>query len=189
MKKREAFTLIEVLISIGLMGIIVVALFSVVAMLQESNAQLFEYLQKAKQENKAMEVLFLDIASSDGNLTLVKEEQSRLCIGQTTHSLYGLALAKVCWVVLKADNTLIRIEGNDYTLPTHYEDRVEIDRVIKNIELFDIYHNSKEGKVLVMIKQKNKDGLPFVVQGLRDVNKPKKQNFQQNINPTKTPTN
>lgn len=168
MQQRKAFTLIEVLISIALMGIIVVALFSVVKTLRVSNENLLHYLEGTKQENLGSEVMFRDIAASDGNLTIVKEDQARLCINKTTNSLFGLAMAKVCWVVLKEDNSLIRIEGNDYQLPTRYEDRVEVVRVMPNIELFDIYHNKNEGKVLVVLKQNNvKKPIAFMVQGLK----------------------
>jgi len=163
-KQRNAFTLIEVLISIALLGIVIVALFSTVSMMKDSNEHLYKYLQKAKKVTKATKVLYLDILSSDGNITIKKDEFSRLCMEQTSNSLYALSLAKVCWVVLKNKNTLARIEGNDYRLPTRFEDRVEVNPVMQNVELFDVYH--QKDKVLVFLKQKGQEPITFMVQGV-----------------------
>ena len=161
---KRAFTLIEVLISIALMGIIVVALFSTVKMMRDSNAHLLTYLEKSKKITQATKVLYLDIASSDGNITIKKDEFSRLCLNETRNSLYGLSLAKVCWVVLKKQNTLVRIEGNNYRLPPRLEEKVEVNTVMKNIELFDVYH--KKDKIVVLLKQKSKETIAFMVQGV-----------------------
>lgn len=185
LKFRRAFTLIEVLISIGLLGILVVALFSTVSMMRDSNDQLFHYLQKAKTVTKATQVLYLDILSSDGNISIKKDEFSRLCMQQTKNSLYALSLAKVCWLVLKHENTLVRVEGNDYLLPTRYEDKVEVNPVMNNVELFDVYH--EKDKVLVILKQAGKEPINFMIQG---VTKPrvKKVDVNKTRNTNKVPT-
>uniref|UniRef100_UPI002867B3C9 prepilin-type N-terminal cleavage/methylation domain-containing protein n=1 Tax=Sulfurovum sp. TaxID=1969726 RepID=UPI002867B3C9 len=95
-KQRKAFTLIEVLISIGLLGIIIMALFSTVTMMRDSNAHLYNYQKKAKKITKATQILYLDIISSDGNITIEKDDFTRLCMQETRNSLYALSLAKVC---------------------------------------------------------------------------------------------
>jgi len=164
-KMRHAFTLIEVLISIALMGIILVALFSSVDMLQDSNRHLLHHLQKAKKVTKATTILYSDIIGSDGNITIVKDEFSRFCMERTRNSLYGLPEAKVCWVVLKKDNQLVRVEGVRYHLPLKLEERAEVDLITKDIALFDIYH--AKDKVLVLLKQKRKRAIGFMVQGVR----------------------
>ncbi len=170
MGKRKAFTLLEVLISIALLGIILPALYESVDMLRDSNAQLFKYVEKSKEVSKVTETLYLDILSSDGNLSIKKDDFTRLCIEQTRNSLYALPTAKVCWVVLKKDHSLLRIEGNGYTLPLREDDRVETDLVMKNIELFDIYY--RKDKILVLLQQSKKEPVSFLIQG---VSKPKKK--------------
>ncbi len=164
MTNRKAFTLLEVLISIALMGIVIVALFSSVDMMQDSNQQLAQYLEKSKKTTNATKVLYLDMIDSDGNITITKDEFSRVCIEETRNSLYALPSAKVCWVVLKKENTLARIEGNAYHLPLRVEERVEIDPVIMGIELFDVYH--EKDKVLVLIQQQGKEPISFMLQGI-----------------------
>jgi len=178
-KHLKAFTLLEVLISIGLLGIIIVALFSTVSTMKDSNRQLLGYLQKAKKITKATKVLYLDIISSDGNITIKKDEFSRLCMEETKNSLYALSLAKVCWLVLKKDNTLVRVEGNNYHLPTKLEERVEVNPVMKHVELFDVYH--KKDKVLVFLKQTGKAPISFMIQGITTP-VPKKKVTKRNPN-------
>lgn len=173
MAKRKAFTLMEVLVSIALLGIILPALYQSVDMLRDSNQHLLEYLGKAKKVSKATQTLYLDILSSDGNITIKKDEFTRLCIEQTKNSLYALPVAKVCWVVLKKDNTLVRIEGNAYNLPLGSEERVEINPIMKEVEVFDVYH--QKDKILVLLQQQAKEPISFMVQGVSKPEKKKKK--------------
>ena len=182
MAKRKAFTLMEVLVSIALLGIILPALYQSVDMLRDSNQHLLEYLGKAKKVSKATQTLYLDILSSDGNITIKKDEFTRLCMEQTKNSLYALPVAKVCWVVLKKDNTLVRIEGNAYNLPLGSEERVEINPIMKDIEVFDVY-NQKD-KILVLLQQQAKEPISFMVQG---VSKPEKKKKEKKKKKTKKP--
>ncbi|MDQ1325334.1 MAG: hypothetical protein QG564_458 [Campylobacterota bacterium] len=166
MPPRKAFTLLEVLIAIALMGIMLPALYSGVEMLRQSNHHLFESLEKAKKVTQATKILYLDILNSDGNLNIEKDEFSRLCIENTKNSIYALPSAKVCWVVSKDKNTLLRVEGNGYHLPLGLEENVEIDSVMTEVELFDIYRSKEKDKVLVLIGQKGKEPISFMVQGV-----------------------
>ena len=173
MSKRKAFTLLEVLISIALLSLVLLALYKGVDMLRTSNRHLFEYLEKSKKVTKSVKVLYLDILSSDGNISIKKDEFTRLCIEQTKNSLYELPVAKVCWVVLKKQKRLVRVEGNGYSLPLGSEERVEIDPVMKEIELFDVYH--QKDKILVLLQQQSKEPISFMVQGISKPEKKKKK--------------
>ena len=86
--ERKAFTLIEVLISIALLSIVLLALYRSLDMLRSSNRQLLHYLQKGDIEKRATEILFLDIAGSDGNITIKRDDDySRLCMESTINSI------------------------------------------------------------------------------------------------------
>lgn len=182
MTTRKAFTLLEVLISIALMGIVIVALFSAVDMMQDSNQQLAQYVEKSKKTTNSTKVLYLDLINSDGNITITKDEFSRVCIEETRNSLYALPSAKVCWVVLKKENTLARIEGNGYHLPLRLDEKVEIDPVMTGIEVFDLYH--EKDKILVLIQQHGKEPISFMLQG---ITKPEKKKTTAETNTTKPP--
>ncbi|MFK5975622.1 MAG: prepilin-type N-terminal cleavage/methylation domain-containing protein [Sulfurovum sp.] len=163
-RNRKAFTLLELLITIGISGIIIVALFSIVDIMQDSNNHILEYLKKAKQISKSTKVLYLDILGSDGNITIKKDDFSRICMESTTNSLYSLSMAKVCWIVLKEKNQLARVEGNSYSLPLKMEEKVEVDTIMSDIILFDVYH--QKGKVLVLLQQKDHEPVTFMIQGV-----------------------
>jgi len=173
MANRKAFTLLEVLISIALLGIILPALYQSVDMLKDSNEHLFKYVEKSKKITRATQTLYLDILSSDGNLTIKKDDFTRLCIEQTRNSLYELPSAKVCWLVMKKDHALLRVEGNGYQLPLRADDRVEANIIIKDLELFDVYHS--KDKVLVLIQQAKKEPISFMIQGVTKPQKKKKK--------------
>jgi prepilin-type N-terminal cleavage/methylation domain-containing protein len=185
MANRKAFTLLEVLISIALLGIVIVALFSSVDMMQNSNQQLAKYLEKSKKITKATKVLYLDIMASDANITIKKDEFSRICMEETRNSLYALPSAKVCWLVLKKDKTLTRIEGNAYHLPLRSEERVETDLIMTDIEVFDVYH--EKDKVLVLIQQKGQEPISFMLQGITKAVKKKKPTEKTTTETSTTP--
>jgi prepilin-type N-terminal cleavage/methylation domain-containing protein len=191
LKQRSAFTLLEVLISVALLTLILLGLNGSVDILRSSNQHLFDYLESAKDDTKVLDTLYKDIIGSDGNISISKDDFTRLCLEETVNSLYELPTAKVCWVVLKEENQLARVEGNGYELPVGDEQRVEVDTLTKNLELFDIYHNQKEGQVLVVIKEKGKEAMSFMVQGIykpisqkKDI--PTLQNPSEGV-PAKTP--
>jgi hypothetical protein len=104
---------------------------------------------------------------------------------ETRNSLYALPTAKVCWVVLKKENTLARIEGNAYRLPLRLEERVEIDPIMTDIELFDVYH--EKDKILVLIQQKGKEPISFMLQGITKAVKKKKATEKTTIKTPATP--
>jgi len=164
MAQRKAFTLIEVIISIALLAMIIVPLFSVIDLMRKSNDKLANALENSKKVSKATKVLYMDILSSDGQLTIKKDEFTRLCIEDTKNSLYNLPTAKVCWLVLKNKNSLARIEGSKYELPLKFEDRVEVDTVMSDIEIFDVYQ--QKDKVLVLLQEQGEKSVSFMLQGI-----------------------
>ncbi len=164
MRCRRAFTLIEMLISTALISLVLVGLYQSLNIQEHSNRLLHHYLQKAENEDREVMVLYNDLLSSDGNLSLKKGEFDRLCINRTLNTLYDLDLPKVCWVVLKEKNTLVRVEGTAFSLPLKPEDSVAVDVVMEDMELFDVYRN--KGDLLVVLQAKNRKPYSFVIQGL-----------------------
>ncbi len=171
MRIRAAFTIIEVLIAIALMGIILPVLYRSTDVLNDSNRQLRRYLEQSEYDKRVAHALFLDIAASDGNLSIKKDDFDRLCMERTHNSLYGRAEAKVCWVVTKEDHILIRTEGTDYHLPVKDGEQIDTDAVSRDIVHFDVTY--VKDKVLVVLQQKDKKPDAFLVQGITKPTPPK----------------
>jgi len=163
MKRRHAFTLVEVLISIVLISLVLLGLYRSLEIQRSSNRQLHRYLTRALDRDRGAMTLYYDLLASNGDFSLVKGEYDRFCINHTTHSLHGLPIARVCWLVLRKDKSLVRVEGGRFYLPPGPDARVEIDRVMGPMKLFDIYH--REGKVLVAMQAEGSDPSTFLVEG------------------------
>jgi prepilin-type N-terminal cleavage/methylation domain-containing protein len=182
--RKKAFTLVEVLISITLLSLVLMALYKSADLMRNSNLHLYHYLQKASMSLKGSKTLYKDLMYADHNITINTEEKfHRLTIYNTGHSLHGLAQAKVVWLVYKKDNTLLRLEGEIYHIPLKSEERVEIDVIAKNLELFKIYRSKKKDKVLAMIQIAGQEPQLFMSQNI-----PEPPPAPKSSNSTKAPS-
>jgi len=188
-RTQKAFTIVEVLISITLLSLVLMALYKSADLMRVSNLQLFNYLQKANTTLKGSTTLYKDLMYADNNITVNTEEKfHRLTISNTSHSLYGLAQAKVVWLVYKKDNTLLRLEGGEYHIPLKNEERVEIDVIAKNIELFKLYRSKKKDKILAMIQVAGQEPQLFMSQSIPEPPpRPKSSNSTKAPSPTDKP--
>ncbi len=168
MSNKKGFTLIEVLISITLLSLVLMALYKSSEILRNSNLHLFEYLQKSTKSLKGSRTLFMDILKADNNISINRDEKfHRLTLQNTRNSLYGEAQVKVVWLVYKEGKTLLRVEGGEYNIPLKNEQHVHIDVIAKNVELFKIYKNKKKTKILAMLKLKGQSPQLFMSQNLQ----------------------
>ena len=143
------------------------ALYKSTDILRASNMHLFKYLEKSTRTLKGSNTLYMDLMHSDHNITINTEEKfHQLTIGNTTHSLHGLAQAKVIWLVYKEENTLLRVEGGLFRMPLKNEDRVEIDVINKNMSLFRVYKSKKKDKILAMMQVKGQEPQIFMTQNI-----------------------
>ncbi len=171
--KKSAFTLVEVLISITLLSLVLMALYKSSDLLRRSNKHLYHHLEHITDGIEGSQALYLDLLQSDGNITIERKEKNfdRLIIEHSAHSLYGLSYVKVVWLVYKENNTLLRVEGSRYKLPLLEDDRVEIDEISSGEKLFKIYHGKMSEKFLVIMQDGANKPQSFLVQNVSLVHK------------------
>ncbi len=166
-KNSKAFTLLEVLISIMLLSLVLMALYKSAEILRNSNKNLYNHLEKTSNALKGAKTLYMDLLQSDGNITIKnKEKKFDRVTFNTNHSLYGLSIAQVSWLVYKENNTLLRLEGGEYNIPLKDGQNVAIDAITQDIELFKVYKSKKKSDILVIIKLKGEDTQTFMVQNI-----------------------
>ncbi len=168
-KNKKAFTLLEVLISIMLLSLVLMALYKSAEILRASNKNLFNHLEKSSDMMKGSKILYMDILQADENISVTYKEKKfdKLIIDNTQHSIYGLQSVKVVWLVYKENNTLLRLEGTKYELPLRMEENVAVDKIAMNMELFKIYKSKKRDKLLVISKTIGQDTQSFMIQNIK----------------------
>jgi prepilin-type N-terminal cleavage/methylation domain-containing protein len=183
MRLRAGFTLIEVLVSVALLSLILTGLYSMLERQRASNRMLARHLEEASTRDRTMRLLYLDILSSDGNITLGNDEFSHICIHSTSNSVYGAGEVSVCWFVERENRTLVRLEGSNLKLPLHYDDRFHSDSLFEETEYFDIYRS--KDSYLIVAGEKGKEPYAFAVRGIvkpiADKKKKKKMKKRQKL--------
>lgn len=144
---KKGFTLIELLVSIVLFGLITVVMFGTIDNLRR---QLSFYKEKERHLGKKNQILSLIRSDFDRPASLQifntsEKKFATISISGSNRSLYGIYQPNVTWMVLKPDNTLIRLESaSPITLPLRPESLYQIhsDVVGKECEIFRVYESS-----------------------------------------------
>ena len=159
--KRAAFSLVELIISIFLLGIIVVFLYSTVSNLQKTNEIFAKNEKELSKSDKLLDLIYDDIFLSD-EFNATGKEYSLVNL-KTRNSIFDISQPNVSWLVSREKNTLLRFES---VLPfkdissdnTNY---YHISKIGENCEVFHIYQSLKKDNILVHIKFKGENPIIY----------------------------
>lgn len=152
--RRNAFTLVELLVSIALFGLIAIFLFGTIDQLRKQQTFFQKKETILSKKNMILSLLRTDLdrAQSVTVSVTTSRDFDTVSVTGSNHTLYGIDRPYVVWLVLKVDNALIRLESPaPIRLPILSEERylVHSDLVEKQCELFRLY-DSPEHRLIYL---------------------------------------
>jgi len=171
---KRAFTLIELILSIFLLGIIVYFLYSAVANLQKSNRIFSKRSQSAFYDQKVLSMLQKDLFFAHA-LEIGGHENSLVNL-QTNNSLYDIDAPYVTWLVKPDLMKLVRFES---TLPfTQMNSKnsplYHMSIISKKCEKFKVYQSKQKENILIYLKFEGE--APLVYEFYKPMQPVKEQN-------------
>lgn len=163
--KRNGFTLIELLVSIILFGLIAIFLFGAIDELRKQQSFFKKKEVIINQKSQILSLLRTDFdraKSVNVSKSTSKNYDSALITG-SNRSLYGIDSPYVLWIVLKSDNTLVRLESSSpLSVPLRPEMKyfTHSDIITKHCEIFRLYDSPQQR--LIYLKFENES--PLIVE-------------------------
>jgi prepilin-type N-terminal cleavage/methylation domain-containing protein len=189
-KSTPAFTLIELLISVFLLGLIVNFLYTAIGNLQKTNMMFNSKSQSHINEQKVLDLLYDDIFLAD-DLKITKILKNSFVEVETKNSLFDIEHPYVTWQVSKEKDTLIRYESSQPFKSMNSDNSYlyHISKAGEDCERFNVYLSKDKNNILINIKFKDKEPLiyeffkPLSIK--KDTNKSNKSNLRKNpLKPT-----
>jgi len=178
-KNKKAFTLIELLISIFLLGLIVNFLYSAIGNLQKTNMLFNKKSINFQKDQKLLDLLYEDIFLADTlKITGIKNSIIDL---RTANSLFDIEEPFVTWLISKENSTLVRFESTQpfSNMTSDNRNIYHLSKAGENCDRFNIYKSKDKNNVLIHIKFKDKEPLiyeffkPMAVKDTNETNKSK----------------
>ena len=150
---KKGFTLIEVMISIVIFSLLITLMSNVVTSLNISIITLNKEYNKQLKNSYLIKTLYGDILNSSKIILENNNKNYSIIYIQTSNSLYNNPFSYVVWYVSKKQNSLMRLESENFMkLPVNMENKFELDKFKNNIKIFKIY--KKNNKYFIFIKDK-----------------------------------
>lgn len=162
---KRAFTLVEVMVSIVLLGLIFTYLSSTINSVKQQNNHYIEKSDLLQKEKDIFLLINLDIAQAIGEVSISKQGRYDLIQLKSKNSLYQIIEPNITYFISKKDNALIRVES----LATFdFKDKDQLSRTFlyadilaDNIQSFKA--GSKDGLINILFRAKNIKPMVFKV--------------------------
>jgi len=161
MTKRKAFSLVEMIISVILLGIIVVFLYETVSNLERTNRIFSDNETSLSKKERILDLLYEDIFLA--NSLNIKGIDNSLVSIQTSNTLFDIAQPNVTWLVVREKNTLLRFESTKEfeKMSSDNSDYYHISKVGENCEIFKVYQSNKKENILIHIQFKDQEPMVY----------------------------
>lgn len=109
---KKGFTIIELLISIILFSLIATFLYGGIDQVRSMRIFYEKKGEILKKHEQIRALLYRDFLEAE-SITIMQGQEDRniIFLNREQNSLYGIPLATVVWLVMKDDNTLLRLES------------------------------------------------------------------------------
>lgn len=160
--KRNAFTLIELLVSIALFGMITIFMFGAIDQLRKQHIFFEKKEVIVSKKNQILSLLRTDIdrVQSIRVFASSSKDFDSVSITGSNRSLYGIDSPFVTWIILKEENTLVRLESSSSINIPITSDKlytIHSDIIAKRCEIFRLYDSPKQR--LLYLKFENQSPL------------------------------
>jgi len=108
---RTAFTLIEVMVSIVLLGLIFTFVYSAINSMKQQNNHYISKSNEVEIQEKIFSLLNLDITQVIGGISISSGDRFDIIQFKTKNSIYQIVEPNVTYFVSKKDKALVRIES------------------------------------------------------------------------------
>ena len=165
---KKAFTIIEVLVSVVLLGLISLFIASTISQTKGNNKLFENRVKNDKKLESLVDILYDDIYFSK-SITVEGLKKYSLLHVKSKNSIYGIDEPYMIWLVLKDKNRIIRMESaKKITLPLqdNMKKFVFIDEGMKNCEHFTVNISKNKKRILLYLQIKNKKPIIFEIEKL-----------------------
>jgi len=157
MKNTKAFTLIEVMISIVLLGLIFTYLYGTINSMKQQNRSYIVKSDNMHYQRKVYQLFYLDISRIVGGVAIsIGDSYDRISF-KTKNSLYEIDNPYITYFVSKKDKALIRIES---LKPFNFNSKDDAsksiffaDIVAKNMTSFKLFNGGGFVEMLFRAKE------------------------------------
>ncbi|WP_456451265.1 PulJ/GspJ family protein [Hydrogenimonas sp.] len=111
MRRRAAFTLVEMLISLLLTALVFTYLYATLDEVRGSHGRYTRSVQSVTQSQRVYDLMTLDLTQLRGPVEIVHEAGYDRIAFFTDHTLYGIPRPWVHYYVSRKDEALVRIES------------------------------------------------------------------------------
>lgn len=163
--KKNAFTLIELLISITILSIVMLFLYKSYAELNKTNKVYEQEVSKLENISRIKQTLYLDLLLAEKETLTVSHQDAKLDFVSftTEHSLHRLIKPYIAYII--KEDILYRLESNKAikSVEISREQPFIIDK-IGSVEKFKLYTSTGENKEgIVVLEADFEEAVPIIL--------------------------